>query len=212
MSMKKLNKGVLDMPKIIENLEEEIARTALELFKDRPYQSISMRKIASEVGIAVGTLYNYYPNKWKLYIEVFEESWRESYHVLQNDFQQLEENYLLNYLEVIYEEMKSKKLIARELFRYITNNSEIDEEEQKEKFKQVRFPKVLVNEIYDLFVAVLEKEFEVKLDNENINLYRVFTMIQVDIPSLHYNFKDKEDNIQFLYDIVSSYMLNNFVK
>ncbi len=206
------NRGVLEMPKIIENLEEEIARTALELFKDNSYQSISMRKIASEVGIAVGTLYNYYPNKWELYIEVFEESWRESYYILKDNFEKAEENYLINYLKVIYEEMKNKKLIVRELFRYLTNSSEINEKEQKEKFKQVRFPEVLINEIYDLFVAVLEKEFEMKLDKENTNLYRIFIMIQVDIPPLHHNFKDKKDNIQFLYDIVSSYMLNNFVK
>ena len=62
------------MPKIIENLDEEISKTALELFRDNSYQNVSMRKIASEVGIAVGTLYNYYPNKWELYIEAFEES------------------------------------------------------------------------------------------------------------------------------------------
>ena len=49
------------MPKIIENLEEEIAKISLKLFKENPYQNVSMRKIASEVGIAVGTLYNYYP-------------------------------------------------------------------------------------------------------------------------------------------------------
>lgn len=198
------------MPKIIENLEERIARTALELFKNNSYQSISMRKIAAEAEIAVGTLYNYYPNKWELYIEVFEESWRESYHILQNNFQQLEENYLLNYLEVIYEEMKSKKLIVRELFRYITDNSEIAEKEQKEKFKQIRFPEVLKNEVYELFIVVLEKEYEIELEKEDSNILRLFVMIQVNIPPLHHNFKDKENNIKFLYDIVNQYMLNNF--
>jgi AcrR family transcriptional regulator len=196
------------MPKIIENLDEEIAKTALELFKNNPYQSVSMRKIASEVGIAVGTLYNYYPNKWELYIEVFEESWRKTYEILKNNCRRLDRDYLLNYLEVIYQEMKSKKAIVRELFRFIMNDLEIDEEAKKEKFKRVRFPKVLINQIYDLFAAVLEKEFEIDLEDEN--LYRLFTMIQTDIPLLQQNFAEEEENIQFLYEVVSSYIEKHY--
>lgn len=198
------------MPKIIENLEEEIAKTALELFRNNSYENVSMRKIAAEVGIAVGTLYNYYPNKWELYIEVFEESWRETYEILKKNCQQLNQNYLKSYLEVITEEMAKKKSIVRELFRYIMNDLEIGEEEQKQKFNRIRFPKVLINQIYELFVAILEKEFELELNNDDPDLYRLFTMVQTDIPLLHQNFEDKSDNIQFLYQIISSYAAEKF--
>ena len=198
------------MPKIIENLEEEIAKTALDLFKNNPYKSVSMRKIASEVGIAVGTLYNYYPNKWELYINVFEESWRETYQILKNNCQQLDKDYLINYLEIISEEMKNKKSIVRELFRYIINDLEIGEEEQKEKINRVRFPKVLINQIYELFVGVLEKEFKINLDKDNTDLYRLFTMIQTDIPLLQQNFEKEDDNIQYLHDVISSYVVKKF--
>lgn len=196
------------MPKIIKNLDEEIAKTALALFRNNPYQSVSMRDIASEVGIAVGTLYNYYPNKWELYIEVFEESWRETYQILKNNCEQLKKDYLINYLKILYSEMKNKKAIVRELFRFIMNDLEINEEEQKQKFKRVRFPKVLINQIYNLFAAVLEKEFDINLENEN--LYRLFTMVQTDIPILQQNFEEEEENIQFLYDVVSSYIEKHF--
>jgi len=198
------------MPKIIENLDEEIAKTALRLFRNNPYQSVSMRKIASEVGIAVGTLYNYYPNKWELYIEVFEESWRETYVFLKNNCQKMDENYLINYLKVISAEMKSKKPIVRELFRYIINDMEIGEEEQKEKINRVRFPKVLINQIYELFISIIEKEFAIKLEKDDADLYRLFTMIQTDIPLLQQNFKDENDNLQFLYDVISSYVIKKF--
>jgi AcrR family transcriptional regulator len=200
------------MPKIIENLDGEIAKTALELFRDNSYQNVSMRKIASEAGIAVGTLYNYYSNKWELYIEVFEESWRETYQILKKNCQQLEKDYLLNYLKIISEEMKNKKAIVRELFRYIINDLEIGEEEQKEKFNRVRFPKVLINQIYDLFISVLEKEFEMEIEKENRDLYRLFTMIQTDIPLLQQNFKDNDENIQFLYDIINAYINKSLAK
>lgn len=194
------------MPKIIENLNEEISKKALKLFRDNSYQNVNMRTIASEVGIAVGTLYNYYPNKWELYLEVFEESWRETYEILKKNCRRLDEAYLLNYLQTINKEMKDKKAIVKELFRYISNDLEIGEDERKEKFKRIRFPKVLINQIYELFVAVLEKEFEQKLEKNDADLYRLFTMIQTDIPLLHHNFENEADNLQFLYDIISSYI------
>lgn len=194
------------MPKIIENLEEEIAKTSLKLFKENPYQNVSMRKIASEVGIAVGTLYNYYPNKWELYIGVFEESWKETYQILKTNCQKTENNYLKNYIEVLYSEMKKKKSIVRELYRYIINELEIDEEEQKQKFKRIRFPKVVINQIYELFIVILEKEFNIELENDNQDLYRLFAMLQTNIPLLHQNFKEEEQNIDFLYQLISSFV------
>lgn len=194
------------MPKIIENLEEEIAKTSLKLFKENPYQNVSMRKIASEVGIAVGTLYNYYPNKWELYIGVFEESWKETYQILKKNCKKTENNYLKQYIEVLYSEMKKKKSIVRELYRYIINDLEIDEEEQKQKFKRIRFPKVVINQIYELFIIILEKEFNIKLENDNQDLYRLFAMLQTNIPLLHQNFKEEEQNIDFLYELISSFV------
>jgi len=196
------------MPKIIENLDEEIAETALKLFKENPYGNVSMRKIASEVGIAVGTLYNYYPNKWELYIEVFEESWRKTYQILKENCRRSERDYLINYLKLIYQEMNDKKAIVRELFRFIINDLEIDDQAKKEKFKRVRFPEVLINEIYQLFVSVLEKEFSIELKDEK--LYRIFTMVQTDIPLLQQNFEEEEENIQFLYEVVSSYIEKHY--
>jgi len=198
------------MPKIIENLDEEISKTALELFRDNSYQNVSMRKIAAEVGIAVGTLYNYYPNKWKLYIEAFEESWRETYEILLNNCKQLNNDYLINYLEIISEEMKNKKPIVRELFRFIINDLELDKTEQKEKINRVRFPKVLINQIYELFISILEKEFKIELENEDADLYRLFTMVQTDIPLLQQNFEKESDNLQFLYDVINSYVVKKF--
>lgn len=209
MNRKVLKRGV-NMPKIIENLEEEITKSSLNLFKNSSYKDVSMRKIADEVGIAVGTLYNYYPNKWELYIEVFEESWRESYYILKENCKKSTDNFLLNYLKILYSEMNNKKFIVRELYRYIINDLEIDEEAEKEQLRRVRFPKVLINQIYELFTAILEKEFELKLKKDDGDLYRLFAMIQTDIPILQQNFKNKEKNIQFLFEIISSYIENNF--
>ena len=51
------------MPKIIENPEENILSAARRLVAEQGYAAVTMRAIAKECGIAVGTFYNYYPSK-----------------------------------------------------------------------------------------------------------------------------------------------------
>lgn len=58
------------MPKIIKNLKEKILISAMELFNDFKYKDVTMSGIAKKTGIAVGTLYNYYPNK-KIFLWMF---------------------------------------------------------------------------------------------------------------------------------------------
>ena len=51
------------MPKIINKLEENILAAARRLVAEQGYAAVTMRAIAKECGIAVGTFYNYYPSK-----------------------------------------------------------------------------------------------------------------------------------------------------
>ena len=106
--------------------------------------------------------------------------------------------------------MKNKKPVVKELFRFIINDLELGETEQKEKINRVRFPKVLINQIYELFISILEKEFKIELEKDDADLYRLFTMVQTDIPLLQQNFEKESDNLQFLYDIINSYVVKKF--
>lgn len=63
------------MPKIIKDLKPHIKDEAMKMFEDIGYKAVTMRELASNVGIAVGTLYNYFPNKEVLYTEILYESW-----------------------------------------------------------------------------------------------------------------------------------------
>ena len=56
---------------------EEILRTAGEMVKEGKKERISMRGIAGACGIAVGSLYNYFPTKTALMIAVVVELWKE---------------------------------------------------------------------------------------------------------------------------------------
>ena len=51
------------MPKVIENLHDDILRVAKEMLLAEGYQKFTMRRVAAGCHIAVGTLYNYFSSK-----------------------------------------------------------------------------------------------------------------------------------------------------
>ena len=62
------------MPKIIDGLQSNIIQSARKrLFSASP--SFSLRAVAKDCGIAVGTIYNYFPDKETLIASVFAEDW-----------------------------------------------------------------------------------------------------------------------------------------
>ena len=200
------------MPKIIENLDQVIVQKSLELFKKYSYQKVCMRTIAEEAGIAVGTLYNYFPTKWDLYISVFEESWKETYGDLKEETDKAEKDYINQFFTILYQDMKQKKGIVKELFFFFLNNSELTSYEQKEKIKQVRFPDIMMKDIYQLFLCNFKKEYEVDIDDREEDLNRMFTMVYTYIPLLQKTHDSDEDNIKFINDTVNSYLESSLIK
>jgi AcrR family transcriptional regulator len=57
------------MPKIVDHEARrlEILGQSFDLFADRGYSAVSMRKLAGELGVSTGTLYHYFPNKPSLF-------------------------------------------------------------------------------------------------------------------------------------------------
>ena len=56
---------------------ERIYIAAMELLEERGLKATQMRDIAARAELAVGTLYNYYPSKYDLYMDVLEQQWHE---------------------------------------------------------------------------------------------------------------------------------------
>jgi AcrR family transcriptional regulator len=62
------------MPKVIDGLQSSIIQSVRKrLFSAPP--SFSLRAVAKDCGIAVGTIYNYFPDKETLIASVFAEDW-----------------------------------------------------------------------------------------------------------------------------------------
>ena len=66
-----------NMPKIIENLREELLAEAKKQIAERGYKNTTIRSVAAECGIAVGTVYNYFKSKDMLIASFILADWLE---------------------------------------------------------------------------------------------------------------------------------------
>lgn len=73
------------MPKIIEGLREKIMETGKQILNGGDYAAFSVRGVAERCGVAVGTIYNYFPSKDMLIAEIIAEDWRHSLSTLDED-------------------------------------------------------------------------------------------------------------------------------
>jgi AcrR family transcriptional regulator len=58
-----------------DTIASNILRAADQVFRDSGYERAEMRTIAQRAGIAVGTIYNYFPNKWGLFLRILYDKW-----------------------------------------------------------------------------------------------------------------------------------------
>lgn len=63
------------MPKIIENVREQLLAVAKKQIEERGYANTTIRSVAGECGLAVGTVYNYFRSKDMLIATFVVEDW-----------------------------------------------------------------------------------------------------------------------------------------
>ena len=64
------------MARVIENPKQLILSHAKEILYQQGYQKLSMRALSKACGIALGTIYNYYPTKKDLVFEMMTDYWQ----------------------------------------------------------------------------------------------------------------------------------------
>lgn len=65
------------MPKIIENVREQLLTEARRQIAERGYGSTTIRSVAGACGLGVGTVYNYFKSKEVLIASFILEDWRD---------------------------------------------------------------------------------------------------------------------------------------
>ena len=63
------------MPKILENVRENLLQEAKKQVMEEGYSSMTIRSVASACGVGVGTVYNYFPSKDNLVANFMLEDW-----------------------------------------------------------------------------------------------------------------------------------------
>ena len=63
------------MPKILDSMREQLLLTARRQVERNGYAKTTIRSVAAECGIAVGTVYNYFPSKDMLMATFVSEDW-----------------------------------------------------------------------------------------------------------------------------------------
>lgn len=66
----------LQMPKILENVKENLIKEARNMLLEKSYAELNIREIAKNCGIGIGTFYNYFSNKELLIAEIFRSDWK----------------------------------------------------------------------------------------------------------------------------------------
>ena len=65
------------MPKIIENLENKLTQEARRQIQEFGYSAVTIRSVAKGCGVAIGTVYNYFPSKEALVATHLLEDWKQ---------------------------------------------------------------------------------------------------------------------------------------
>lgn len=183
------------MPKVINDIEENIFNAAMELFGDFGYDAVDMKMIAKRAGIAVGTLYNYYSNKMQLYMRVLENSWDETLKKIggNNESNISPELRIRKYLEVLYDDIETRRGLGSELAK------EEDIDINKES-KGMSFRSAIVVEFIKQ-INLIEEEIGCNVSEEN--KIKLVEILIVSIPFMINSYPQKrEENIDFLAQVV----------
>ena len=74
------------MPKIIENVREQLLAEAKKQIAERGYAKTTIRSVAGACKVGVGTVYNYFPSKDMLIASFMEEDWSRSLEKIKKEY------------------------------------------------------------------------------------------------------------------------------
>lgn len=132
------------MPKIYDDLKETIVVKAKIIIVSKGYSKLNMREVAKASGVAVGTIYNYFPTKDSLMSELMYRYWLEFIAAIHQTQQED--------CELFVKFRKIHQLLESFLDTFKDTWIKLNGAEKgmtKEHYKQKQ-------EVVDMFVAILE--------------------------------------------------------
>jgi AcrR family transcriptional regulator len=93
------------MPKNLNNIREDILSVTRNLIKETGYSDLNIRKIASECGVATGTVYNYYSSKNQIIGEILLNEWNLMLRRIDQNTKVVPE--IIDKLEIMFNELSN---------------------------------------------------------------------------------------------------------
>ncbi|MDD5455752.1 MAG: TetR/AcrR family transcriptional regulator [Candidatus Margulisbacteria bacterium] len=144
------------MPKIINNLHDEILRKALKHLRSKGCEHFSLRDIAKFCKIGLGTIYNYFPNKQALLTSLMHQYWVD----FDNEFNNTEvsQKNIYEKLRIIYKNIEH----FTDIFHDIWLNSMDLLENERKCLKGHAAVNMMGNKISDLLEkAEIQKQIKI---------------------------------------------------
>lgn len=155
------------MPKIIENIKQNILKTSKSIIDKDGFESFTIRQVAAITGYGVGTIYNYYPSKLSILAALLLEEWREEEKVLK---EKIEKSPTFRAsIEYIYAQISDFFKNHKELFSSINVPNEI---KSKINYGHKAFLKNI-----EAYIIQAQKKFSIT-SNENDRYAACIILIQ----------------------------------
>ncbi len=100
------------MPKIIENVREQLLSEAKRQICENGYAKTTVRSVAAACGLGVGTVYNYFPSKDMLIASFMADEW----HLCLDRMRNADKSDVRAVMYVVYSELRSYTEAYRDLF------------------------------------------------------------------------------------------------
>jgi len=182
------------MPKKIKNVESRIIKSAETVFRDKGYVDADVKEIASHAGVAVGTLYNYWPSKKMLFAHVSREYWKDAF-AKTDKIMKLGVNPHLKLM-----------MLIKNMYEHFEKQIKIPAMDTSiESFSYLMSDNGVWEEIHCRMESLLDEIMEIKEESmDEKDFKRVSNMIPLLIVSSIADFpNDKESNIRFINNFVN---------
>jgi len=197
------------MPKIIEGIEEKVVRVSSKLFTSEFYLDVDARRIAKEVGVSVGTLYNYFPTKQDIFLAVVDKKFEKVEKELAKELlgESSFEEKMYGYISKLYQLTERAKKLHRSLTYLFIIEDEVVLKHSKnvhQRFQEL-MRKTIYSSILENYPGITEEEIR-----------RLLTVIRSStLFFIRYSkgkSEEKQKDIDILYEIVINLLKNRIEK
>lgn len=146
------------LPKLLENIREKILQTAKSSLLSDGYDRLSLRGVAGQCNIAVGTIYNYFPSKLALVVAIMLEDWTVQTEKMQKDCANAEN--AEDGIKCIFYNLREFALMYQDVWNMSIHSKEVSYELQNGRSRY----QMLIDQLVGVIRTLLE-HFNISYDS-----------------------------------------------